>query len=303
MLSSRRPNLFIVGAQKSGTSALSAWLSEHPQVFMSFPKEPGYLCFSEKGYCYNDGYGKRAPASRYVVTDKSAYEHLFAAAKTQHTVLGEASTWYFAMPGMPEQIASYSQDAKIVLILRNPVDRAYSAWCHARRDKLEPCEDFVSALALEESRGEIEFLLRYHRMGMYSSALAHYRAVFDERHLLVLFYDDLQSDPDDVWNRLCKFLKVDALPRPLRQRSFNKSGEPRSQLIQSLLKSYRFKSFFRAVLPLRLSSWVKGQIDRANLRQFPPIQESVATELKAYYRADIEALMQITGRDLSHWLS
>ena len=129
MPTNRRPNLFIVGAQKSGTSALAAWLTEHPQVFMSFPKEPGFLCFSERGYRYNDGYGKLAPASEYVVNDKLAYEKLFAAAKKQHAVLGEASTWYFAMPGMAERIASYSQNAKIVVILRNPVERAYSAWC------------------------------------------------------------------------------------------------------------------------------------------------------------------------------
>ena len=101
-----RPNLFIVGAQKSGTSALAGWLGQHPQVCMSFPKEPGYLAFGERGYPFPDGYGKPAPASGYVVRDERAYLNLFAHATPDQHIRGEASTWYFALPGMAHSTIS-----------------------------------------------------------------------------------------------------------------------------------------------------------------------------------------------------
>ena len=113
MPTDRRPNFFIVGAQKSGTSALVGWLGRHPQVFMSFPKEPGYLAFGDRGYEFPDGYGRRAPAGDYVIDNEADYLDLFSQASDQHRILGEASTWYFSLPGMADKIKAYSPDARI----------------------------------------------------------------------------------------------------------------------------------------------------------------------------------------------
>jgi len=190
----RRPNFFIVGVQKAGTSALADWLGRHPQVFMSSPKEPGYLAFLEKGYPYADGYGRPAPAGKHVVNNQQDYLDLFSAATPGEHVIGEASTWYFSIPGVAERIKSFNPDAKVLVVLRHPCERAYSAWCHARRDSLEPCAEFSSALEQEDDRGEVEFLLRYRRMGLYSEALAEYISVFDPSKLRILFYEDMVGD-------------------------------------------------------------------------------------------------------------
>jgi hypothetical protein len=266
-----RPNFFIVGAQKSGTSAISAWLGQHPQVFLSFPKEPGYLAFLERGYHYLDGYGRQAPASEYVVTDESAYLNLFSDVLPSQSVIAEASTWYFSIPGVAERIKGFSAEAKVMVILRNPVDRAYSAWCHARRDRLEPCGEFSGALEME-------------------------------RRVLVVFYEDLLGDELSLWNRLCGFLKIDQSGEAPKQRRLNRSGQPRSRLVQSVMGSHRIKAGIRSILPISAAFWIKDQIDRMNLKRVPGLDDDTRAILLDYYRQDIETLALMTGRDLSGWL-
>jgi hypothetical protein len=298
----RRPNFFIVGAQKSGTSALVGWLGRHPEVFMSFPKEPGYLAFGDRGYRFPDGYGRRAPASQYVIDNEADYLDLFSQAGDQHKILGEASTWYFTLPGMADKIRNYSPDARILVILRNPIDRAYSAWGHARRDNLEPCTNFRQALDMETERGEVEFLLRYHRMGLYSDALADYQRVFPASRLLVLLHEDLRRDPAALWRRLCEFLAIDPGEEPPQQRNLNRSGLPRSGLLQRVLGAHRTRVIARKVMPYRLGIWAKERLDAANLRKLPEASEEDRAYLRAYYREDVEKLAHMLGRDLCGWL-
>jgi len=270
---------------------------------MAFPKEPGYLAFGSNGYPYLDGYGRIAPASDYVVTDEQAYLRLFATATADQSVLGEASTWYFAVPGVAQRIRQFSPEAKILVILRNPADRAYSAWCHARRDELEPCADFAGALALEEGRGDVEFLLRYRRMGRYSDSLAEYQSVFDASHIRVCLYEDLQDDPEGFWRQLCAFLDIEQLQTVPRQRRLNRSGQPRSRTLHRLMKSHRLRRMIARAMPRGMAARIKETLDEANLRQFPPLDDRTRRELQEYYRRDIEELSRRLGRDLSTWLA
>ncbi|HEY6131530.1 MAG TPA: sulfotransferase [Halioglobus sp.] len=297
-----RPNLFIVGAQKSGTSALAGWLSQHTEVLMSFPKEPGFLAFRESGYPYRDGYGKPAPASQYVIRNEPAYFKLFSHATPQQRIIAEASTWYFAIPGTARKIKTFNPEARIIVILRNPVERAYSAWCHARSDQLEPCASFAAALQLESQRGEVEFLLRYRRMGLYSQALEEYLDIFPAPQLLVLFHDDLRSDPLAMWRKVCVFLGIDHSKAPVFGRQYNRSGLPRNRFLHGVLRSHRLKRFVRDLLPHRFTIGLKQRVDNLNLQNFPVIDAASRAELKEYYRPDIQQLSLLTKRDLVAWL-
>jgi hypothetical protein len=296
------PNLFIVGAQKAGTSALAGWLSQHPQVCMSFPKEPGFLAFGNAGYTFPDGYGRPAPASQYVVRSERAYLKLFEQATPLQHIRGEASTWYFALPGMAQTLRNYRPEAKIVVMLRDPVERAYSAWCHARSDDLEPCASFSAALAQEAQRGDVEFLLRYQRMGLYSAALAEYQSAFPAAQLLVLFHDDVRADPLAVWHAVCAFLGIDAAHTPAFDKRYNRSGQPRNRLLHGLLRSHQIKRVVRSVLPHRLLMRAKQQVDAVNLVQFPAMDAASRAALREYYRPDIQQLSRLTNRDLAAWL-
>ena len=297
-----RPNLFIVGAQKSGTSALAGWLGQHAEVCMSFPKEPGYLAFGEAGYTFPDGYGRPAPASKYVVNNYADYLALFSSATPQQHVLGDASTWYLSTPGMARKLAEYNPDASIIVIFRNPVERAYSAWCHARSDDIEPCEDFAAAMALEQERGEPEYLLRYRRMGLYSEDLKSYQAEFPANQILVMFYDDMRTDPEAFWRQVCAFLQIDAGIEPPYELRYNRSGAPRSRTLQGVLRNHKLKNTLRAIIPHQLGLQIKARLDNFNLRDFPKLDEHTRAELQDYYREDIEELARLTGRNLRAWL-
>ncbi len=297
------PNLFLVGAQKSGTSALAGWLRQHPQVCMSFPKEPGYLAFGEDGYVFPDGYGRPAPATRYVVRDEASYRALFANATEEQKVIAEASTWYLMTPGMPQRLKQYSPDAKIIMILRNPVERAYSAWCHARSADIESCETLHASLELEDERQESEHLLRYRRMGLYSQDLKNYQDEFSPDSLLVLFYDDMRQDPAAFWQQVCRFLDIDADVEPPYKHRYNRSGKPRSKSLANLMRSHTLKRAAKSILPYWLVLRIRGRLDDINLTTFPPLDGPTRDYLKNYYRDDISQLQAMTGRNLDAWLN
>ncbi|AHE97598.1 sulfotransferase [Thioalkalivibrio paradoxus ARh 1] len=297
-----RPNLFIVGAQKSGTTTLANWLMLHPQAFMAFPKEPGYLAFGERGYRFPDGHGRTSPAREWVVTSHGKYLGLFQKARADQRIIGEASTWYLAVPGTAERICREFPDARIVVILRNPVERAYSAWCHARRDGLEPIEDFEQALDAEPARGESEFLLRYLHMGRYVRQLRPYLESFPRERLLVLLFDDLRRDPQAVWRRLCLFLDIDPELASIAGHARNRSGIPRVRLLQSLATSHRLKHHLLRMLPFDLLSQLRHWVEKRNLRPFPPLPVAAHERLRNEYRDEIVELGHLLGRDLDHWL-
>ena len=297
-----RPNLFLVGAQKSGTTTLAMMLATHPEIFMSTPKEPGYLAFGEAGYTALDGYGRPTKASSWVVRSEQEYLALFRRAPAQARILGEASTWYLSEPGCAERLREFNPEARILLILRHPAERAYSAWSHARRDDEEPCKRFAAALAAEPTRRQPSHLLRYREMGRYATYLRRYLAVFGPERVLVLFYEDLRDRPDWLWQRCCEFLDIEAAPPPRAHRQ-NRSGMPRSRLLHAMFRSEGFKRRVKALLPLSFAARVKGHLDALNLQRFPPLPVAQREQLTREFAEDIGELEALTGRDLQHWLT
>jgi len=298
----RRPNLFLVGAQKSGTTTLAVMMARHRQVFMCTPKEPGYLVFGEKGYTGLDGYGRPAHAARWVIDSEARYLQLFREAPRDARWLGDASTWYLSEPGAAECLRAFSPDARVIAILRHPAERAYSAWCHARRDGEEPCEQFAHALAMEAGRDNASHLLRYREMGRYARQLRRYFEVFGRERVLVLFYEDLRDNPEGLWRRCCDFLDLDAGDRAPAAHRQNRSGRPRSRLVYRLMRSQRFKEAVKRLLPLRFAAWAKDRADSVNMRRFPPMPAQQRRELEREFEDEVRELAALTGRDLSHWL-
>ncbi len=298
----RRPNLFLVGAQKSGTTTLSVMLAGHPAVFMCSPKEPGYLAFGERGYTATDGYGRPGHPRDWVVTGESEYLALFQDAPREASWLGEASTWYLAEPGVAQRLADFSPDARIIAIVRNPAERAYSAWCHARRDREEPGDSFAQALAMEARRDDASHILRYREMGHYAEQLRRYFEVFGRQRVLVLLYEDLRDDPDQLWRRCCDFLDLDASDRAPPAYRQNRSGKPRSRLLYGLMRSEGFKRRMKRILPLGLAAWAKHRVEAVNMRRFPPMPEQQRRLLEREFESEVRDLMQLIDRDLSHWL-
>lgn len=297
----RRPNLFLVGAQKSGTTTLAMMLATHPEVFMPSPKEPGYLAFGERGYTGIDGYGRLANAASWVIDSEADYLELYRAAPQSARWLGDASTWYLSEPGAVDRIKSFSPEARIIVILRNPAERAYSAWCHARRDREEPCASFADALDLERQRDNPSHLLRYREMGQYATQLRRYFEAFGQGRVLVLFYEELRDEPEILWHRCREFLGLDSnhpVPASYRQ---NRSGMPRSRVIHRLKRSERLRTALKKVVSIEFGRRAKRALDALNLRRFPPLPVEQRENLEREFASEVTELMRLTGRDLTHW--
>src|SRR5581483_6498173 len=146
------PSFLIIGAAKSGTSSVFAWLGQHPEIYTSPIKGPCFFAFDEGARVRVAGPGDQAVFDRHVVTDPVAYRRLFDGVTPAHRAAGEASVLYLYAPAAAARIARTIPDVRLIAILRNPVERAFSSFQHLRRDGREPLADFAEALRAEDAR-------------------------------------------------------------------------------------------------------------------------------------------------------
>ncbi len=196
------PNFLILGAAKAGTTALHHYLKQHPAIGMSHTKESNYLALKGEDLDFR-GPGDADMVHRFSVTTEAAYLERFAHCG-QKTAIGEASPLYLYSPKAPLHIKQLLPDAKLIAILRNPVDRAYSAFLHLVRDHRETTTDFLEGLRQEPARiaARWEHLWHYVAMGRYADQLARYDALFPREQITVYLYRDFRSDPTAVMREL-----------------------------------------------------------------------------------------------------
>ena len=172
------PNFLVIGAAKSGTTSLYHYLGQHPQVYVSPVKEPNFFALEGEKPDF------RAPGSEerinsWSVTDVEAYRALFEGAGEEEA-LGEASAMYLYSEKAPGRIRHHLPNTKLVAVLRDPVERAYSSFLHLKRNGREPLDDFVEALEAEERRirDNWEWIWHYKNMGFYHEQLRRYHEAF-----------------------------------------------------------------------------------------------------------------------------
>lgn len=259
------PNFLIIGAAKAGTTSLYKYLAQHPQIYMSPIKEPNFFALEgrEVDFC---GPGDNLYIRQFSVTDSPAYATLFEDVSSEVAV-GEASPLYLYSPVAPSRICSYAPGMKLIVVLRHPVERAYSAFLHLLRDKREPLGNFACALGAETERirRNWEHIWHYQQMGFYAAQLERYYRHFSPEQIRVYLYDTLQEEPLEVIADILHFLGVDETFTPDISVRYNAPGIP--------------------------------------LAEQPPLQPEVRQQLLAGYRDDILKLQELLRRDLRGWLS
>jgi hypothetical protein len=217
------PNFLIIGAGRSGTTTLYRYLQHHPQVFMSAVKEPGYFAYPG-GKPHYVGPGD-ADAAERLFTSRAAYETLFEG-RTKESAVGEASTVYLHAPSAPEQILRYIPQAKLVAILRNPIDRGYSSFLMNRQRGHEGLSNYIDAVEAEEARlaAGWSLLFGYRRNGLYWEHLSRYLVRFPRPNIKVYLFEDLRDRPLWLLQDLFAFLEVDPQFRPAISRRHNASA-------------------------------------------------------------------------------
>jgi hypothetical protein len=294
------PNFLIIGAMKAGTTALYTYLEQHSQVYMSPVKEPNFFAFEGEKMTF------RAPQdqegiNRTSVTDIEAYRALFEGVSNE-TAIGEASHWYLYSPKASERIRHHIPDVRLITILRDPVERAYSQWLHFVRDNREPITDFARALEAEDERIRNNWAFgRYASRGFYHAQLKRYFDVFDRNQIKVYLYEDLSADPVGVLQDVFEFLGVDEAFAPDVSVKPNVSGIPQNKALHILLtRQQRIKAVLKPHLPARLLRLASDLRDR-NLAK-PQLSPEVRGQLIEMYREDILRLQDLIDRDLSKWL-
>jgi hypothetical protein len=298
------PNFLIIGAAKSGTTALYQYLREHPQVFMSAIKEPEF--FALAGTPPEGQF--RGPGDRQSLQDKvigwEDYLQLFAAAPATTTARGEASPIYLYSPEAPARIRHTVPQARLIAVLRHPVDRAFSHYLMLRRYGREPLRDFQQALRHEDERVRQGWgpTWHYRRRGEYAGQLERYLALFPRTQLRVYLYDDLRTDSLGLLRDIFRFLEIDDTFTPALNQRHNVGGQMRSSAWHNfLLRPHPLKNLVRPLFPKPLADRLWLKLRDANLVKVT-LTPHVRAELMADYRPGILRLQDLLQRDLSPWL-
>jgi len=295
------PNFFIIGAAKSGTTALYLYLKQHPSIFMCPMKEPKFFANVNTPPRW-DGPGDESYL-RTTVTKLATYTALFHEAAGEQAV-GEASTQYLYVERAAHEIKRYVPRAKLIAILRNPADVAYAAFMHKRRENLEPLRDFARALGNEPKRVRENWspFWFYRQRGFYHEHLVRYYGLFPKEQIRVYLYDDFVARPVELLQDIFRFLCVDESFVPDMTYRPNVSGIPRSRALHSvLLKSKPWSRVLEGSTRSRIIGRALAWLKELNLAK-PRMDSEVRRELLAGYREEIERLEELLGRDLSHWL-
>lgn len=299
------PNFLIIGAAKAGTTALYRYLKEHPQIYMSPLKETQFFVFvDEEDLTFNSN----APFLRKYeqIKDIESYRALFKKV-SQEIAIGEVSPWYIYLPNIAGKIKRYIPDVKIIAMLRDPVERAYSNFLHSIRDDLEPINvDFGRAMELESERILNNWSPRFHykEKGLYYEQIKRYFDLFEPEQIRVYIYEHFQEKPISVLQDIYSFLGVDDEFVPDNSKKYNDSRIPRNRVYNKImLRANPADSIVASILPLKLRNKIKNKLININLStQKPHLPVMVRKKFVEEYREDILKLQDLIQMDLSCWL-
>lgn len=302
-----QPDFLIVGAPKAGTTALHSALAQHPEVFMTRPKEPKYwLCDGAPPPAWR-GPGD-AHSQQEWIWRADEYAALFAPAAPGQ-VRGESTPFYLWSRGAHRRIAEALPDIRLIAVLRDPIDRAYSNWMHLWSDGLEPVADFEEAFAAEDERvrrGWAPFW-RYRDLGRYGEQLEHLRRYVDPERILVLRYRDVVDEPAATVDRACRFLgiatgRVREIPRD-NSRSYVAPGWRPAVLGPMVRAGARLGQFAPPQVWRRLGAPLVDQLSGRDQAVRPHLSAEQRRRLVPAFADDVDLLSSLTGADFSDWRS
>ena len=298
----RKPDFFIVGAPKCGTTAMYQWLDAHPEVFVPV-KEIHY---------FGADLDHRRPE-----VSAERYNGLFEPASTAHKAVGDVGVWYLMSETAAQEIHAYNPDARIIIMLRRPAQMLYSLHSQLLYSGEEDIADFGEALAAEPERAQggriprsthrgleappTECLL-YSRVASFAAQVERYQALFDQVH--VVLHDDIKADAAQVYRDVLSFLGVD----PEFQPDFsvvNPNTRAKSQAMRKIIQGLWFGPW-RHVVPgparrLGRKGFERLQAMNTETAARPPLDPALAAQVTASFAPDVDRLATLIGRPLASW--
>ncbi len=296
------PSFAVIGAARSGTTAIIEALRRHPDAFVTMPKEPHYFAFSGRRLAFT-GPGDAEGINVSAVTDTDRYLDLYAgsdgfAARGE----GSVSTLYYHEHAT-RAITAMNPSMRLVVVLRDPVDRAFSSFQYLRMQGREPEPEFATAVALEDDRRAAGWhhLWHYCAMSRYADSLAAFVAAFGSDQMCVLLYDDVTRDAAGVLRRVFEHVGLDpdragtgAVPR------VNSSGLPRSERTQAAINRMRRQPHLRRAGRVLLPFAARERVRRWN-QSTATVPDGAQAALAPGFAADLDRVEDILGRSLPTW--
>ena len=295
------PNFLIVGAAKSGTSSLHNYLYQHPEVFMPLYNKKG-VKVKEPRFLIKDLVEHRLHNGVWTFEE---YQSLFANVKDEK-VIGESTVLYlYYFKSAIKNIKHYlGEDVKIIIMLRNPTDRAYSAFQHVSRGFKEN-NSFEESLEIEEGRMEREATLTpmvmYKEMGMYYKMVKSYKDSFKNVH--IIFYEDFRDNIKLEMEKVYNFLEISKNVEIDLNVRYNVGGKRwKSEKMKHIfMRDSLIKSGLKLVIPLKFRRWIRNISLELSTNKVEEMKKETRKMLNECFKEDIKKLSELLNKDLQHW--
>lgn len=286
----KRVDFFIVGAPKAGTTSLYNYLDEHPQIVMSSQKETDF--FSDEALQKNKLY-----YSKNRISTLAEYHALFQ--DHEDKIIGEASVSYLFYKDVPQKIKAYNPKAKIIIMLRNPTDRAFSHYLMDYRLGLIN-QSFESVFAREKRISKHElFYQQYITLGLYYNQVKRYFETFGRENVHVIFYDDFKKHLSTQVEKVYKFLEVDSVFVPQLNTKHNTYSMPKYDWARKLYGVVKFRKLLRKILPHQIVKQARRHL--FTKKDKPVLSDHLRGQLIKLYSDDLKQLGKLLNFDLNKW--
>jgi hypothetical protein len=295
----KQPDFFIVGAPKCATTSMHYYLKQHPEIFMSVPKEPFF-------------FGSDLDSHQLKTQDKKEYLSFFRDARSE-TRIGESTVWYLYSKQAPREIKQFEPESRIIIMLRNPVDAMHAMHSQFLYSGNEPIEDFQEAVEAEPRRKRGENIhsavyfpdgLLYTDVYSYASQVQRYFDTFGRDRVNVILLKDLKRDPEQCYENVLNFLEVNPF-KPSNFESYNSNCQLKSEVLRELVRHVPGDTLgrLREFVPVQSCAGIWQKLKPLLVDNFNrnPIDPSFRKDLIDRFEPDINRLESIIGRDLSHW--
>lgn len=293
------PDFLIVGASKSGTSSIYHYLKQHSEIFLSNIQKEGRYFSQMEGNFSGPG-DTRVDAA--ITRNIEQYNALFQDYNNEKAV-GDISPEYlwFHEKAIPLIKSVLGNDVKIIIILRSPVERAYSGYLHFKRDKRETLS-FEEALEKEDERLQKNWIWawQYKNSGLYYEQVKAYLDNF--RNTKVIVFDDFRENPQKVLTEICKFIGLDTDFDFDTGYKYNVSGDPKNPVLYKLETSRGMVNFIKKLVPQKAVQFLKNRFTGEKQMTRQEMNPETRKQLVEFFRDDVLKLEQLIQRDLSHWL-
>lgn len=297
------PNFFIVGAPKCGTTSLYHYLDQHPQIFMSYPKEVNFFC-TDLHKESDKFHGKRI---YFPCRTKKDYNKIFSKIKNEK-IAGDSSVYYMYSKTASKNIHNFNPDSKIIIVVRNPLDFIYSWYSDNVYVQYEDSRTLIEALNKENIRKKdwskipknttMPSRLYYSEISKFSEQINRYIKLFGKKNIKLILFDDFKNDTKKLYNETVNFLEVSQFNPEFKVHNANKVVK--FNTFDKILKNKRLRNTIKKILPFKFISNLGAFLSKLNTLQIKrkSIDSNLEKKLKKQLLPEVKKLSKLLDRDL-----